>query len=57
MSHVLNEVLDANAEYSASFGERANLAIPRRAVSQFSPAWMRGSIRRSLPGWRKAMPM
>lgn len=28
MSHVRKEVLDANAKYAASFGERANLAMP-----------------------------
>jgi len=48
---IYDEVLAANERYAASFGEKGELALPPRAISPFSRAWMLGWTRPSTPGF------
>ena len=55
MSSVLDEVLEANRRYSASFGEKGKLALPparRFAILTCMDARM---IRPNWPGWLRGM--
>jgi len=49
---IRDEVLAANEDYAASFGPKADLALPPAATSPSSRAWMHGSIRRNTPAER-----
>ena len=44
MSAVLDQVLSANTQYAADFGDKGSLALPPPVVSPCSPVWTRASI-------------
>jgi hypothetical protein len=54
MSKVLEEVLSANQEYSTSFADKANLALP--PASRCLRVWMPGLIHPNSLVWRRGTP-
>ena len=58
MSKILDEVLKANEQYSQGFGERGKLALPpARGFAILTCMDARPGPQRSMPDWRRAMPM
>ncbi len=57
MSTVRDEVLAANAAYTAEFGDKGNLPMLPGRGSPSSPVWMPGWIRPSSLVWQKVMRM
>jgi hypothetical protein len=53
MSQILSEVLASNRAYAANFGDKGKLGLPPARRSQYSPAWMPGSIPPNVPAWPK----
>ncbi len=53
---VHDEVLAANEEYAASFGDKATWPCRRPAASPSSPAWTPASTRPSTPAWPRVTP-
>ena len=56
MSKVLDEVLEANVRYAASFGDKGKMPMPPGRHFAILTCMDARWIRPNMPGWRKETP-